>query len=93
MSFYYKLQLFVKDKSVKNDSNLYILFLCTVEGKGKEFINVDLGHEQPTEETLKKLKRVYKTLTKPGKEFDFVVEAAKAEKQPVFFVVNTELTI
>ena len=92
MAFYYKLQLFVKDKSVKNDNNLYILFLCTVEGKGKEFINVDLKHE-PTEEDLKKLKRVYKKLTKPGQELDLNVEAVKADKQPVFFVVNTELTI
>jgi hypothetical protein len=94
MAFYYKLQLFVKDKSVKSDGNLYTLFLCTVEGKGKEFINVDLGKEQPGEEELKKLKKVYKMLTKPSQEIELCVEAVEvAGKQPVFFIVDTELLI
>jgi len=94
MSYYYKMQLFVKDKSVKDDNNLYILFLCSFEGKGKEFINVDLGKKKPAEEDLKKLKKIYKILTKPNQEVDLNVEAVQvAGKQPVFFVVDTELTI
>jgi len=94
MSFYYKLQLFVKDKSVTKDSNMYILFLCSVEGKGKEFINLSLGREYPSEEDFKKLKKIYKTLTRSWQEIDLVVESVEASgNQPVCFIVDTELNI
>ena len=94
MSYYFKMQLFVKDKSVTNDSNMYILFLCTVEGKGKEFINLDLGRDYPSDEDIKKLKKIYQMITRPWVKMDLIVEAAEAAgKQPVFFVVDTELNI
>ena len=94
MKYYYKMQLFVKDKSDPKDGNLYIFFLCTVEGKGEEFINVDLGRDAPSDESLKKLKRIYKMLTKPCQELDLLVEPVQAAgKQPVFFIVDTKLTI
>ncbi len=94
MEYYYKLQLFVKDRSVTSDNNLYIIFLCTLEGKGAEFFGVKLDQEGPTEAVLKELKRVYKTLTRPWAVMDFMVEAVEvASKQPVFFLVDTALTI
>lgn len=94
MSYYHKLQLFVKDKSVKTDSNLYILFLCSVEGKGKELIPLPHGREQPTEEYFKQLNKIYKLLTRSWIELDLMVEVVEAaDKQPVFFVVDTELSI
>jgi hypothetical protein len=93
MAYYFKMQLFVKDKSVA-DSNMYILFLCTVEGKGAEFINVDLGRDYPSDETIKKLKKIYQMITRPWMKMDLIVESAEAAgKQPVFFVVDTELNI
>ena len=94
MSYYFKMQLFVKDKSVTNDSNMYIFFLCSVEGKGEEFINVPLGRDYPSDETLKKLKKVYQLLTRPWMKMDMIVESVEATgKQPVFFIVDTELNI
>ena len=94
MEFYYKMQLFVQDKSVKNDTSMYIVFLCTLEGRGADFIKLDLGHEYPTEKTLGELKRIYKTLTNPFVTLDMMVESVEvASKQPVFFAVDTTLTI
>jgi hypothetical protein len=94
MEYYYKMQLFVNDKSVPNDSNLYILFFCTVEGKCAEFIDLKLGRNQPTDEQLKELKKIYKTLTQPWVELDLMVEVVEvAGKQPVYFLVDTALTI
>lgn len=94
MAYYFKMQLFVKDKSVATDSNMYIIFLCTVEGKGKEFINLDLGRDYPSDEVIKKLKKIYQLITRPWLKMDLIVEVAEAAgKQPVFFVVDTELNI
>jgi hypothetical protein len=89
-----KMQFFVKDKSATKDNSMYTLFLCSVEGKGKEFIKLDLGNEAPSEEVYKELKRVYKFLTRPGLELDLLVEPAEGTgKQPVIFIVDTELNI
>lgn len=94
MEYYFKMQLFVNDKSVHNDSNLYILFFCTVEGKCSEFINLKLGRDLPTEEHFKELKRIYKTLTQAWVELDLMVEVVEVSgKQPVYFLVDTALTI
>lgn len=94
MSYFYKMQLFVMDKSVPNDSNLYIIFLCSIENRGAEFINVDFGREEPSEEKIMELKRIHKKLTRPWMEVDLLVEAVEVEgKQPIFFVVDTALTI
>ena len=94
MEFYYKMQFFVKDKSAASDSNLYIVFLCTIEGKCADFFKPKLGNEEPTEKHLKELKRIYKTLTKPGVTLDAMVEFVEVSgKQPVFFMVDTVLTI
>lgn len=87
------MQLFVKDQSVTTDSNLYIIFLCTIDGKGKEFLNVDLGREAPSEKTIKRLKNIYKYITRPWVVIDMVVEGVEvAGSQPVFFIVDTKLT-
>ena len=94
MHYYYKMQLFVKDRSVAVDKTLYILFLCTLEGKGKDFLGLKLGREQPTEEHYKALRRTYKMMTRPWAEMDLVVEPVQvAGAQPVFFVVDSELAI
>ncbi len=94
MEYYFKLQLFVKDRSVTSDNNLYIVFVCTIEGRGAEFINMKLLQEGPTPEVLRELKRIYKTLTRPWTVMDFIVEVVEvASKQPVFFLVDTALTI
>ena len=92
MRFYYKLQLFVKDKSMADDKSLYLIFLCTLEGMGKEFFPLDLGRKEPGPELLKKLRRVYKMLTRSWVEVDLIVEVLRvAGGQPVFFLVDTVL--
>lgn len=88
------MQLFVKDQSVLSDSNLYIVFLCSIEGRGKEFLKMKLGREKPDEKHYKELKRIYKMLTRPWVTLDLMVEAVQvAGGQPIFFIVDTELTI
>lgn len=92
--YYLKLQLFVKDRAVKADNNMYMIFLCTVDNRGKEFIKVPMGKKKPDEVYIKKLKRVYKILTRPWTVFDCTIEAVNTvEGQPIFFLVNTELKL
>ncbi len=94
MDYYIKFQLFVQDKSAKTDTSMYTLFLCTMEGKGAEFIDVNLGREYPNEKHLSELKKIAKTLTNPWVTLDLMVESVEvASKQPVFFLVDTKLTI
>lgn len=92
--YYIKLQLFVKDKSVKTDTNMYMIFLCTVDNRGKEFIKAPVGRKKPDETYLKRLKRIYKMLTRPWTVLDCTIEAVNTrEGQPIFFLVNTELDL
>jgi hypothetical protein len=87
---YYKLQLFVKDVSAE-DNNIYTLFLCTVDGKGKEFISIPPAHDA---DTINELKGIYKTLMKPWVNLDLIVEkVATSEGQPIYFIVDIKLTI
>ena len=93
MEYFYKMQLYVQDKSVK-DTSMYILFVSTMEDKCPDFIKLDLGREYPSEKAVTELKRIYKTLTNPFVTLDMMVELQEvAGKQPVFFVVDTALTI
>ena len=92
--YIYKMQLYVKDKSVLTDSNMYIVFLCTIDGKGSEFINIGLKKEKPTEMHYKALKKIYAAMTRPWNTLDLIVEAVEvAGGQSVFFIVDTQLKI
>lgn len=92
--YVYKMQLYVKDKSVISDNNMYIVFLCTIDGKGSDFINIGLKREHPTENHYKALKKIYTAMTRPWNALELCVEALEvAGGQSVFFVVDTQLTI
>ncbi len=92
--YYLKLQLFVKDRSVDSDNNLYMVFLCTVDGKGKEFIKVPTGRKEPDQDYWKGLKRIYRMLTRPWATLDCLVEAVDTPGgQPIFFLADTELDL
>ncbi len=83
---YYKLQLFVKDLS-SDDSNVYVIFLCTVDGKGVEFFGKG-------KQSTKELKQIYKKLTKPWVQLDLVLEGVPAAgATPTFFIVDTKLAL
>jgi hypothetical protein len=89
VEYYLKLQLFVKDATVTTDNNLYMFFLCTVDGKGKEFIELPKGNKAPDDDFLKKLRKIYKTLIKPWSILDCVVEHVDTENgQQIFFLTN-----
>jgi hypothetical protein len=93
MGYFYKMQLYVQDKTAK-DTSMYIVFVSTMEDKCPDFIKLDLGHEYPSDKALTELKRIYKTLTNPFVTLDMMVEVHDvAGKQPVFYVVDTALTI
>jgi len=92
--YYYKMQFYLKDKSVMNDANMYIVFLCTIDGKGADFIDIKLKKDKITEEHYKTLKNVYKKMTRPWNSLDLIVEAVEvAGGQIVYFIVDTVLQI
>eukprot|EP00831_Metopus_contortus_P032032 TRINITY_DN25979_c0_g1_i2.p1 TRINITY_DN25979_c0_g1~~TRINITY_DN25979_c0_g1_i2.p1 ORF type:complete len:143 (+),score=27.18 TRINITY_DN25979_c0_g1_i2:317-745(+) len=94
MEYYYKIQLFVKDQVNLKDTNLYVIFLCTLQGNGKEFFKKNLGTTRPTEKDIRELKVISKKMTRPHSFLDaVVVETAGPQKHPIFFLVDTELTI
>jgi hypothetical protein len=93
MEYFYKLQLYVQDKDSK-DTSMYILMVSTLGSKSPNFINLNLGHEYPTEKGLNELKRIYKSITNEYVSLNVVVEVQEvARKQPVFFIIDTALTI
>ena len=92
--YVFKMQLYVKDKSVISDSNMYIIFLCTVDGKGSDFIDIGIKKEKPTEAHFKALKKIYQAMTRPWNTLELCVEAVEvAGGQSVFFIVDTQLKI
>jgi hypothetical protein len=94
VTHYYKLQLFSKDASAPEDHNIYTLYVCTIDGKGKEFIPLPSGKSKKGEKGPKELKRVYNVLTKPWITLDAIVEGVSAAGGvPIFFVVDTKLTL
>lgn len=93
MKYFYKIQLYVHDKDSK-DSSMYILMVSTLGDKCPDFISHDLGHEYPSRKDFAELKRIYKAITNPLVSLNMVVEVQEvARKQPVFFVIDTVLTI
>jgi len=93
LKYFYKMQLYVQDKNSK-DTSMYILMASTLDDKSPNFINLSLGHEYPKEKALNELKRIYKVITNEYVSLNVVVEVQEiARKQPVFFIVDTELTI
>lgn len=87
------MQFFVMDQSATTDQNLYIIFLCTIDGKGKEFLNIDLGNDPPSKKTISRLKNIYECLARPHITVDLIVEGiAITRSQLVFFILDTKLT-
>ena len=94
MECYYEFQMFVKDLANPSDSNLYILFLRSLQGRGKEFLKINLGRELPEESHYMELKNIYKSITRREVSLDLMVEAVQVVGgQILFFVVDTERTI
>ncbi len=68
------------------------MFLCTIDGKGKGFMDLHLGRKKPREDDYKELKRVYKMLTRPWVVVEMILEGVRvAGGQPVYFLVDTVL--
>lgn len=85
---YYKLQFFTKDAFKPNDANTYILYMCTIDGKGKEFLpNPELAS------TIEELKNIREKLMRPWFVLDFAIVPIKNKANLVFFIVNTKLKI
>lgn len=94
VTHYYKLQLFSKDAAVPEDHNIYTLYLCTVDGKGKEFLPAPSGKGKKGEKEPKELKKIYKVLTKPWVTLDVILEGVPVTGgTPIFFIVDTKLTL
>jgi hypothetical protein len=93
MKCYFKLKIAVKDAVDKNDGNMYLLHLCTIDGKGKEFFNMDLGDGKINELQFKELKRMAKMMLKPWNSLILGVEMVGTPDKEYFpFIVNTKLT-
>jgi hypothetical protein len=85
---YYRLQLFTKDANNPDDHSVYTLYLCTIDGRGKEFFP-----DPDDSSTPKELKKIYKTITKPWFVLDLALEPVVSEGKAVFFIVDTKLTL
>jgi len=55
--------------------NLYVALLCSLGGKGREFIDLQLTDGPFSLEHVKKLRRVYKLITRPWNYLDLILEA------------------
>lgn len=85
---YYKIQLFTKDATSPEDHDIYPVYLCTIDGKGKDFLpDPDLSSTQ------QELKRIYKTIIKPWYALDLALEPVITDGKPVFFIVDTRLKL
>ena len=89
----WQLRLFVKDETDPKDTNIYILFLNTIQGKGKEFFSFDLGRKAPTEAFYAELKRTYKMLLRSWAYLDLMVEGTEVARQVMLSVVDSVLTL
>jgi len=85
---YYRLQLFTKDANNPDDHNVYPLYLCTIDGRGKEFFPDPDDSSTPAE-----LKKIYKTITRPWFVLDLALEPVVSDGKSVFFIVDTKLTL
>jgi len=65
----------LKDHSVMWDSNLYVAFLCSLGGKGREFTDLQLTDGPFSLEHMKKLRRAYKFITRPRNYLGLILEA------------------
>ena len=96
VTHYYKVQLFGKDATAPEDPNIYTLYLCTIDGKGKEFLPTPPAAKgkKVEKEPSKELKRIYKVLTQPWTTLNVALEGvAVAGGSPVFFIVDTKLNL
>lgn len=90
---YYKFQIFAKDATATDDNNVYTIFLCSVDGKGKEFLPAP-GKAKKGEKENADLKKAYRLLTKASSTLDLIVEGVPvAGGSPIFFIVDTKLKI
>jgi hypothetical protein len=93
LQYCWNMQLFVKDETAREDTNLYTILLNTAEGKGQEFFSLDLGRKAPTDSTYAELKRIYKMLTRSWADLDLILECTEVSGQLILRVVKTALTI
>jgi len=92
--YYMKMQLFIKDENEPNDSTMYKIYICTLDGTGKEFIETPKGKAEPDEEYYQKLKKIHTTITQPWATLDAIVEVKDTnQKTPILFLTHTKLNI
>lgn len=91
--YVYKMQMFVKDKSVMENSDIYLINLNSCDGKGTEFINIGLEKEEPTKVHYKKLKYLYSIITRPWNTLELIVEAVELDNHSfALYIIDTEIT-
>jgi len=92
--FYYKFQIFAKDKHAQYDTSIYVLFLCTIDGRGSEFINIGTIKNIGSKDHIKKLETIYTFITRPWNYLDVILEAVEVgNKLFVFFIIDTQINI
>eukprot|EP00826_Nyctotherus_ovalis_P057616 TRINITY_DN7886_c0_g1_i20.p1 TRINITY_DN7886_c0_g1~~TRINITY_DN7886_c0_g1_i20.p1 ORF type:complete len:398 (-),score=126.30 TRINITY_DN7886_c0_g1_i20:126-1319(-) len=89
VTHYYKMQFFVKDLKGDRENRVHALFLCSVDGRGREFFG-----EQGGKTLVERMKESSKYFLKPWYHLDAVVEAvANAEGRQNLFIVDTKLIV
>jgi len=70
----YQVQLFVKDKELRDDPEIYRILLWTHDGKGEDFFGEKPVNCYRSEYLYKKLEAIYKKLTQYNVYLDCIVE-------------------
>jgi hypothetical protein len=92
--YFFKFQAYAKDSSVLYNDTVYTLSLCTITGKGNEFIDIGLQREKPTKKHYTSLKKIYKTITRPWNALRIGIEAIDiGMNKKIYLITNTKLKI
>eukprot|EP01022_Parablepharisma_sp_SALTPOND_P011851 TRINITY_DN1509_c0_g2_i2.p1 TRINITY_DN1509_c0_g2~~TRINITY_DN1509_c0_g2_i2.p1 ORF type:complete len:508 (-),score=48.92 TRINITY_DN1509_c0_g2_i2:539-1990(-) len=86
----FQVQLFVKDYKGRDSNEIYKLLLYTHNGKGKGFFDQELATNLYRDRRLyKKLKGIYRVLTKYGVYLDCIVERFTGDTNSYLQIVDT----
>jgi len=92
--YFFKFQAFAKDSSISNDDSMFTLNLCTVTGKGSEFIDIGLNREQPNKIHYKCLKRICKAIKKAWNVLKLGIEAIDiGMNERIYFITGSKLKL
>ena len=92
IAYYLKFCLLVQDDTMKTNATCYPILIDSSMGKGVEFIELGLDKQPPSEKHFKKLKYIYRLLTRAWAHLEAIVEVVSiVDNQPMLQLVDTAI--